>query len=257
VNQSVSENRRGRQKSIALVGLFAALAVMLLSSTAAAHGRASAKRLYPQTTKLTDEKIARWAVVMKPAVVRAKPNLAARIITKLPTGTSDGTQNDVLALARVDVSPRQSWYRVRLPILPNNTVGYVQTRYLSPLFTVHTHLYINRRAMSATLKRDGKTVFTTRVGIGKPAWPTPRGEFYIRDKLTNFNNPFYGPIAFGTSARSAVLTDWPGGGYVGIHGTNQPQILPGRVSHGCIRMRNAAILALARLMPVGTPVSIR
>jgi hypothetical protein len=257
VNVSVSENHRRPLTSVVLAAVFAVVALVALTSTAAAHGRSSAKHLYPMTTKLTDEKIARWAVVMKPAIVRAKPSLAARIITKLPTGTSDGTQNDVLALARVDVSPRQSWYRVRLPILPNNTVGYVQTRYLSPLFTVHTHLYINRRAMSATLKRDGKTVFTTRVGIGKPAWPTPRGEFYIRDKLTNFNNPFYGPIAFGTSARSAVLTDWPGGGYVGIHGTNQPQILPGRVSHGCVRMRNAAILALARLMPVGTPVSIR
>ena len=29
------------------------------------------------------------------------------------------------------------------------------------------------------------------------------------------------------------------------------------LSHGCIRMRNAAILALARLMPVGTPLTIR
>jgi lipoprotein-anchoring transpeptidase ErfK/SrfK len=110
--------------------------------------------------------------------------------------------------------------------------------------------------MSATLKRDGKTVFKTRVGIGKSYWPTPRGEFYIRDKLTNFNNPFYGPVAFGTSARSPTLTDWPGGGYVGVHGTNQPEIIPGRISHGCIRMRNAAILALARLMPVGTPLTI-
>jgi hypothetical protein len=257
VNESVSDNQKRPLSPALLAVVVAALALVALTSTAAAHGRVAAKGLYPKTSKLTDEKVARWAVVMKPAVVRAKPSLAGRIVTKLPTGTSDATQNDVLALARVDISPRQSWYRVRLPILPNNTVGYVQTRYLSPLFTVHTHLYINRGAMSATLKRDGKTVFTTRVGIGKPAWPTPRGEFYIRDKLTNFNNPFYGPVAFGTSARSAVLTDWPGGGYVGIHGTNQPQILPGRVSHGCIRMRNAAILALARLMPVGTPVSIR
>jgi lipoprotein-anchoring transpeptidase ErfK/SrfK len=43
---------------------------------------------------------------------------------------------------------------------------------------------------------------------------------------------------------------------VGVHGTNQPEIIPGRISHGCIRMRNAAILALARLMPVGTPLTI-
>jgi lipoprotein-anchoring transpeptidase ErfK/SrfK len=53
-----------------------------------------------------------------------------------------------------------------------------------------------------------------------------------------------------------VLTDWPGGGFIGIHGTNQPEILPGRVSHGCVRMPNAAVLRLARLMPLGTPVTI-
>ena len=64
-------------------------------------------------------------------------------------------------------------------------------------------------------------------------------------------------MAFLTSARSPVLTDWPGGGFVGVHGTNQPGILPGRVSHGCIRMRNDAILQLARLMKVGTPLTIR
>jgi lipoprotein-anchoring transpeptidase ErfK/SrfK len=54
-----------------------------------------------------------------------------------------------------------------------------------------------------------------------------------------------------------VLTDWPGGGFIGIHGTDRPALIPGRISHGCIRMRNADILALARRMPVGTPVTIR
>ena len=70
-------------------------------------------------------------------------------------------------------------------------------------------------------------------------------------------SPEYGPVAFGTSARSATLTDWPAGGFIGIHGTNRPDLLPGRVSHGCIRLRNPDILRLARLMPVGTPVEIR
>ena len=46
------------------------------------------------------------------------------------------------------------------------------------------------------------------------------------------------------------------GGFVGIHGTDRPELLPGRVSHGCIRMRNPDILRLGRLMPVGTPVTI-
>jgi lipoprotein-anchoring transpeptidase ErfK/SrfK len=72
-----------------------------------------------------------------------------------------------------------------------------------------------------------------------------------------YRSAFYGPLAFGTSARSPVLTDWPGGGFVGIHGTNQPKLIPGRVSHGCIRMRNPDIERLGRLMPVGTAITIR
>ena len=82
-------------------------------------------------------------------------------------------------------------------------------------------------------------------------------DFYVRDMLTRYRSPFYGPLAFGTSARSSVLTDWPGGGFIGIHGTDTPELLPGRVSHGCIRLRNEDILKLGRLMPVGTPVTIR
>lgn len=53
------------------------------------------------------------------------------------------------------------------------------------------------------------------------------------------------------------MSEWPGGGVIGVHGTNQPELLPGRPSHCCIRVRNADIERLARLMPIGTPVLIR
>jgi len=211
---------------------------------------------YPHSYELTTDKVARWAVVLKRAAVRVRPKLSAPAFTQIPTMTSDDTQNVVLVLEGRDMSESKTWYRVRLPILPNNSTGWVQASDLGTLYTVRTHLYVNRAKLTATLKRDGRTIFTTIVGVGKSYWPTPRGEFYIRSKLTDFGDPFYGPVAFGTSARSAVLTDWPGGGFVGVHGTNQPEILPGRVSHGCIRMPNASILKLARLMPVGTPLTV-
>ena len=95
------------------------------------------------------------------------------------------------------------------------------------------------------------------VGVGTPAAPTPRGEFYVRNRLTSYRSPFYGPLAFGTSARSPTLTDWPAGGFVGIHGTNRPDLVPGRVSHGCIRLRNRDMLRLGNAMPVGTPITVR
>jgi len=170
--------------------------------------------------------------------------------------TADWTQNTVLVLDAADVGVGGTWYEVRLSILPNNSTGWVPRDALGNLYAVHTHLYVDRATFTATLKRDGRTIFTTRVGVGKPATPTPAGEFYIRDQIPGFDDPFYGPIAFGTNARSAVLTDWPGGGFIGVHGTNRPEILPGAVSHGCIRMVNRAIVRLSKLMPLGTPLTI-
>jgi lipoprotein-anchoring transpeptidase ErfK/SrfK len=136
-------------------------------------------------------------------------------------------------------------------------VGWVPRSALGGYEFVDTHLVVDRSTLFATLYRGGREVFRAPVGIGTSESPTPAGEFFIRDKLTKFRSPFYGPVAFGTSARSPVLTDWPGGGFVGVHGTDEPQLIPGRVSHGCIRLRNDDILRLARLLPVGTPVTIR
>jgi len=211
----------------------------------------------PHDYKLTTPKIGYYAFVLKRTVVRAQPKQSARVVETLAPKTADGTQNLVLAVDAVDVSTKETWYRVRLQILPNNSTGWVRSTALGKLNQVNTHLYVDRGTKRATLKRRGVTIFQTKVGVGLPYWPTPRGEFYIVSKFAGFGDPFYGPIAFGTSARSAVLTDWPGGGFVGVHGTSLPQLIPGAVSHGCIRMVNPAIVKLARLMPVGTPMTIR
>jgi lipoprotein-anchoring transpeptidase ErfK/SrfK len=148
------------------------------------------------------------------------------------------------------------WIQVRVPARPNGQKGWVPQSALGPLRAVTTALVIDRRRSRATLRRAGKRVWNAPVGHGAPGTPTPRGRFYIREKMRNIGgSPIYGPWAFGTSAYSS-LSDWPGGGVVGIHGTNQPRLIPGRPSHGCIRVRNRAVVRLARLMPVGTPVRI-
>jgi lipoprotein-anchoring transpeptidase ErfK/SrfK len=199
--------------------------------------------------------ISRWAPVLRRVVARAAPSRGAPAVATLSTRTGDGTQNLVLALERVDAGAL--WVRVRLAILPNGSTGWVPRSALGEYHAVRTHLVIDRGQRRARLLRSGRVVFRARIGVGRPGTPTPAGEFYVRDRLRGFGDPFYGPLAFGLSARSAVLTDWPGGGFVGVHGTNQPGLLPGRVSHGCIRLRNPDVLRLGRLMPVGTPVTIR
>jgi L,D-transpeptidase catalytic domain len=205
---------------------------------------------------MTNARIAHWAPVVSDVSARRLPTERSSVVTRIGTVTGDGTQNILLILARRTVSPTQTWCEVRLAMLPNDSTGWVPRSALGTIYAVATHLYVDRETFTATLDRGGVPIFRTRIGVGEPYWPTPAGQFYIRDELTDFHNPFYGPLAFGTSARSAVLTEWPGGGFIGVHGTNEPEILPGAVSHGCVRMTNSAILRLARLMPIGTPVTI-
>jgi hypothetical protein len=198
---------------------------------------------------------ARFAPVMRKVEARRRPSRSASRVAELAAETPEGTTNIVLVLAGTTREDGQ-WVRVRLPVLPNGQTAWVPRRALGGYQFVHTRLVVDREQFTATLFSEGHTVFHAAIGIGRPESPTPSGDFYIRDKLSGFGNPFYGPIAYGTSAKSAVLTDWPGGGFIGIHGTNQPELIPGRISHGCIRMRNDDILRLSRLMRVGTPLTI-
>ena len=80
-------------------------------------------------------------------------------------------------------------------------------------------------------------------GHRPPSLPTPAGHFYVREKLRAIDSPEFGPYAIGTSAYAPKLSEWPGGGIIGIHGTNEPQLIPGNPSHGCVRMRNPDITA--------------
>jgi lipoprotein-anchoring transpeptidase ErfK/SrfK len=200
--------------------------------------------------------MSRAAQVYAGVYARSRPSARAKKLIRIRQYTPEGTLNVVQTLSGVVNQNGENWVRIRLPMLPNGRTGWVPRRMIGPYNEIWTHLVIDRKLFTATLYRKGRAIFTTRVGVGKPYWPTPAGEFYVRERITGFSDPIYGPIAFGTNARSNVLTDWPGGGFIGIHGTNQPEILPGRVSHGCVRMPNAAVLRLARLMPLGTPVTI-
>jgi hypothetical protein len=197
-----------------------------------------------------------WTIVRAETVAHTEPAATSPIVATHATATADQTPNALTVLGTRTDAGGQLWVRVGLPVLPNGTVGWVRRSSLGAYQTVSTHLVVDRQRLLATLYRNGAPIFRAPVGVGTDSWPTPAGQFTIRSQLTRYTSAFYGPVAFGTTARSAVLTDWPGGGFVGIHGTNEPQLIPGRISHGCVRMRNSDILQLAALMPVGTPLTI-
>jgi lipoprotein-anchoring transpeptidase ErfK/SrfK len=206
---------------------------------------ASPRLLAPRT-----DEVSLWAPVVRPLAVRAAPSAAARIVARVSTSTPEGTENIVLVTGATRGSGRL-W----VPIEAAGTKGWAPRDALGGYESVDTRLLVDTDDFTARLRRGGKVVFRARIGVGTSAAPTPTGSFYVRNRLTRYRSSFYGPVAFGTSARS-TLTDWPAGGFVGIHGTSRPELIPGRVSHGCIRMRNDDILELARLLPVGTPLEI-
>jgi len=204
-----------------------------------------------------DHHVSVWSTVRRPARARSAPESGAPVVARVEDRTPEGTDNTLLILDRTHDARGRVWVRARLPALPSGSTGWLPRAAIGGYRLVRTHLVVDLDRRSATLLRNGHPVVRAHVGVGQPRWPTPRGRFYIRNKLVRYRSSFYGPLAFGTSARSRVLTDWPGGGFVGIHGTDRPDLIPGQISHGCIRMRNHDITRLGGLMPVGTPLTIR
>jgi hypothetical protein len=229
---------------------------------AAAGASSSSARLAPlragESQQLSDERVlSRWAYVEEPVWARTSATRKGGKIKRLSYYTPDGTDEVVLTLRRRRMGDGSEWVLVRLPMRPNNRTGWVPREALGSFNVVTTKLRINRSSLRATLFRSGHVVWQARVGVGKRGTPTPAGNFYVRERLVPANpHGLYGTFAFGTSAYSDVLTDWPGGGMVGVHGTDQPNLIPGRPSHGCVRVRNGPISKLSRLMPLGTPISI-
>ncbi|MEA2387113.1 MAG: hypothetical protein QOJ22_1287, partial [Thermoleophilaceae bacterium] len=209
------------------------------------------------TVKLSDEtSLSRWAHPVDRSWITRAPRTGAHRIARLRLDTEDALPNVYLVLRRTTDQAGRRWFQVRIPMRPNGRKGWVRDRSLGRLHTVRTRLVVNRRTLHAVLWRNGRRVFRAAVGVGKPGTPTPRGRFWIRERLTvRGHGGLYGPLAFGTAAYASI-SDWPRGGVVGIHGTNEPGLIPGRPSHGCIRMRNDDILRLGRLMPIGTPLRI-
>jgi hypothetical protein len=189
--------------------------------------------------------------------VRSLPSTSARAVGRLRYLTEDDALEVYPVLESQAGDDGRTWLHIRVPARPAGQTGWVPEDALGPLKAVRTMLLVDRSTLRATLYRDGGRIWSSRVGIGKRSTPTPAGRFWIRSRLRGLrSNPVYGPYAFGTSAYSQ-LSDWPGGGVIGIHGTDQPGLIPGRPSHGCVRVPNAAVTRLWRLMPIGTPVTIR
>jgi lipoprotein-anchoring transpeptidase ErfK/SrfK len=148
--------------------------------------------------------------------------------------------------------------QVLLPTRPNLSRGWISASAVRLVFNPY-RLEVHLSQHQLTIWRSGRLVQRYPVGVGRRAvTPTPAGLYYITELLKQPDpGGEYGPYAFGISAHSNVLHEFAGGnGEIGIHGTNQPWLVGGDVSHGCIRVRNDVVTRLANELPLGTPVQI-
>jgi hypothetical protein len=198
-----------------------------------------------------------WAHPEIAGAIRVAPSPHARPVARVRLYTEDGFPEVYPLLSRLLDAAGREWVRVRVPGRPNGRTGWMLRELLGELHRTHWRIVVDRERRRMSVYYDGQLRRVFPVGVGKPSTPTPPGHFWVRErfKLSGRNNP-YGPFALGTSDYS-TLSEWPGGGVVGIHGDfGEPRKIPGDPSHGCIRMHDADIGWLGPRVALGTPVQV-
>ena len=149
------------------------------------------------------------------------------------------------------------WVKVLLPQRPNGTAGWAQADDFA--FTqIHSRVEIDLSERRLTVLRRGTRLARFPIAVGASATPSPTGTFAIAEVIpTGDPKAFLGPVVMPLTAFSNALNEYAGGnGRVAIHGTSAPELIGQAVSHGCIRMHNADIRRVSRLVVPGTRVVI-
>ncbi len=189
------------------------------------------------------------------AVVRRAPHPHAHVIRVMHRFRSDYRPQVMLAVRKTTDSDGKVWYRVSIPMRPNGTYGWIPADTVS-LKPTHARIVVSLRGRTIAIYRFGKRRWHGSVAIGAPRRETPLGHYFVAARFVPYRDPFLGVFAVETSAYSK-LTEWPGGGVVGIHGTDEPELLGKAVSHGCVRVSNLTARHLRTLAPLGTPIWIK
>jgi lipoprotein-anchoring transpeptidase ErfK/SrfK len=199
-----------------------------------------------------------FAYVSRIADIYGQPSTKSHRVARLAWYTEDGFNSIYVLLRAHWTSKGQEWVKIRIPGRPNGRTGWVERNALGRFHVTRDAVVVNRERMRLSFSVNGKQIWSAPVGVGAPSMPTPTGHFWINERfdISNSANGYY-PFAFGTTDYS-TLTDWPGGGVVGIHGPYgaPASAIPGRISHGCIRLRIHDDFWLGRHLQLGTPVRV-
>ena len=221
-----------------------------ISAMAAVAGTASR----PDAVLSNETTSSTWSVADYRDPIRGQPQNSARRVGTLQFSTPDGFLQSYVLL-RQHWTGGTAWVQLRIPGRPNGRIGWVRRDSLDLFNHTNMQVVVNRATRRLTVYRAGRVVYRAPVGVGKPGTPTPAGHFWLTEAFSS-SDPTYGPYAFGTSDYS-TLSDWIGGGIVGLHGTNEPTLVPGDPSHGCIRLHNSDIRRLSSMLSIGVPLLVQ
>jgi lipoprotein-anchoring transpeptidase ErfK/SrfK len=245
------------RRSLALVAVLAVAALPACSRDAEAGARFDRRTAVgaPASTTTTrppplPERFGAEAIVPSVAVFEA-PGATT------PVRTMANPTWEHVPLAFMVVERQPDWLKVQLNVRPNGSTGWIHASDVL-VHDVPFRIVVDRAAHLLTLYQGYDVVQSAAVAVGTGGAPTPTGSFYI-DAIVKITNPrtVWGPFQLSVSAFSDVYHRFGGGsGQIAIHGTNAPGLIGRDVSHGCVRMQNPDITALASRVSLGTPVDI-
>lgn len=180
-----------------------------------------------------------------------------RVVLPNPWALNGAAADLIPQVFRVVRRRPDGWVQVQLPQRPNGQTGWIPPGEIRLTQTPY-RIEVSLSAHQITVFDESAVIYRGPVATGAATTPTPTGSYYLRVLLKNSDpSSVYGPFAFGLSAHSDALTTFSGSdAEIGLHGNNNTSAFGHSVSHGCIRMDNAAISRLSKTLPLGTPVDI-
>lgn len=157
------------------------------------------------------------------------------------------------------IAQDNGYLEVRLAQRPNGSTAWIAASGATLSATPY-RIVVDLADTHLMLYREGRLVLDTPAGVGTAQDPTPTGDFFVALYAAP-PSASWGPFIMVTSGHSDAISDWEksGDAIVAIHGPLGADAAIGttgaRVSHGCVRLHDAALVEL-RQVPVGSPVQI-
>lgn len=236
----------------ALSVLAAALAALVVVSTGATSAQGGSGRVVVQPSQTL-------AILLGSHGAMSAPDQSSTALELVRAKRPITEERTVLpVIGHTSGADGGGWLQVLLPGRPNGHTGWIKLRATRAART-SWHIVVDTTTRRVTIYYKGRSVRVFKAVVGKPATPTPRGEFFVEEVIQLRAGDVGAPYALALSARSNVLQEFAGGpGQIALHGLrNVGGVLGTAASHGCVRLANDAMRWLNIRIGPGVPVTIK